>query len=55
MGINGQVVFTDEEDQQYAALDGHSNEAGDNKEPLAYYRGKYRHLAFDYVKPSLAK
>jgi len=56
MGINGHVVFTDEEDQRNSALDGHSNNAaGDDKEPLAYYRGKYRHLAFDYVKPSLAK
>jgi flavin reductase (DIM6/NTAB) family NADH-FMN oxidoreductase RutF len=55
MGINGHVVFVDEEDQRYATLDGHNNEAGVDKEPLAYYRGKYRHLAFDYVKPSLAK
>src|SRR5437667_64798 len=30
-------------------------DAQNDKEPLAYYRGKYRHLAFDYVKPSLAK
>ena len=55
MGINGHVVFVDEEEQQHATLDGHSNEAGEDKEPLAYYRGKYRHLACDYVKPSLAK
>ena len=56
MGINGHVVFADEEDQRYATLDdNHDNDAQNDKEPLAYYRGKYRHLAFDYVKPSLAK
>src|SRR2546422_11037557 len=55
MGTNGHVVFADEEEQQLATLDGHSNEPGDDKEPLAYYRGKYRHLTFDYFKPSLAK
>ena len=55
MGTNGHVAFADEEDQQLAALNGHINEAGNDKAPLAYYRGKYRHLASDYVKPSLAK
>ena len=56
MGINGHVVFADEEDQQYATLDNnHDNDAQNDKEPLAYYRGKYRHLTFDYFKPSLAK
>ncbi len=56
MGTNGHVVFANEEVQQHATLDdNHDNEAGDDKEPLAYYRGKYRHLASDYVKPSLAK
>ena len=55
MGTNGHVAFAHEEDQQLAALNGHINEAGNEKAPLAYYRGKYRHLASDYVKPSLAK
>ena len=56
MGTNGHVVFADEEEQQYATLDdNHDNDAQNDKEPLAYYRGKYRHLTFDYVKPSLAK
>ena len=55
MGTNGHVAFAHEEDQQLAALNGHINEAGNEKAPLAYYRGKYRHLAYDYVKPSLAK
>lgn len=56
MGTNGHVVFAGEEDQQQATLDDtHDNDARNDKEPLAYYRGKYRHLAFDYVKPSLAK
>ncbi len=55
MGTNGHVAFAHEEAQQLAALNGHINEAGNEKAPLAYYRGKYRHLAYDYVKPSLAK
>jgi len=55
MGTNGHVAFAHEEDQQLADLNGHINEAGNEKAPLAYYRGKYRHLAYDYVKPSLAK
>jgi len=55
MGTNGHVAFAHEEAQQLADLNGHINEAGNEKAPLAYYRGKYRHLAYDYVKPSLAK
>jgi len=55
MGTNGHVAFAHEEDQQLADLNGHISEAGNEKAPLAYYRGKYRHLAYDYVKPSLAK
>jgi len=56
MGTNGHVVFANEEVQRHTTLDdNHDNEVGDDKEPLAYYRGKYRHLACDYVKPSLAK
>src|SRR5947199_10194250 len=56
MGTNGHVGFANEEVQRHTTLDdNHDHEVGDDKEPLAYYRGKYRHLACDYVKPSLAK
>ena len=56
MGINGHMVFDGEEVQHQATFDDNQdNDARSDKEPLAYYRGKYRHLAFDYVKPSLAK
>ena len=54
MGTNGHVAYADEEDTQLATLAEHA-ETGNNKEPLAYYRGKYRHLTCDYLKPSLAK
>src|SRR5438093_5856773 len=46
MGTNGHVVFANEEVQRHTTLDdNHDNEVGDDKEPLAYYRGNYRHLA----------
>ena len=36
--------------------DSHSNNQNhsESKAPLVYYRGKYRHLARDYQRPSLA-
>ena len=56
IGMHGQVAFANEEDKQRATLsDMYSNEAGDDKVPLAYYTGKYRHLTYDYHKPSLLK
>lgn len=57
MGTEGRVSFALEEDTRHATI--FESEVGDNtgveKLPLAYYRGKYRHLACDYIKPSLAK
>jgi flavin reductase (DIM6/NTAB) family NADH-FMN oxidoreductase RutF len=57
MGTDGHTAFATEDDKRYASIlefeDG--NNTGDYKIPLAYYLGKYRHLACDYVKPSLAK
>src|SRR5947209_7858329 len=56
IGTEGQVAFADEEDKQHATiLEDESITSEDNKIPLAYYRGKYRHLAQDYFKSSLAK
>ena len=56
MGTNGHVDYADEEDMQLATLmENAGRETGNGKEPLAYYRGKYRHLTCDYLKPSLAK
>jgi flavin reductase (DIM6/NTAB) family NADH-FMN oxidoreductase RutF len=60
MGTDGRSDFASEDDQLHAtilegteSLDG--NKPGEEKIPLAYYRGKYRHLASGYLKPSLAK
>ena len=57
MGTTGRVSFAIEEDKRHATIlaceDGHA--AGVDKLPLAYFRGKYRHLACDYIQPSLAK
>jgi len=55
MGTGGQVAFADEADKRHCTLtecDG--NAPTDDRVPLAYYRGQYRHLARDYRKPSLA-
>jgi flavin reductase (DIM6/NTAB) family NADH-FMN oxidoreductase RutF len=57
MGTEGHTAFAIEEDNLHATIlegvDG--NKSGDDKIPLAYYLGKYRHLSLDYVTPSLAK
>lgn len=57
MGTEGQVTFAIEEDKRHATIleVEDDNKLEDDKIPLAYYRGKYRHLACDYLKPSLAK
>jgi flavin reductase (DIM6/NTAB) family NADH-FMN oxidoreductase RutF len=60
IGTDGQIAFANEEDTLHATiLDSAENvdgaKTGEEKIPLAYYRGKYRHLACDYLKPSLAK
>lgn len=56
LGTNGHISFANEDDQKYATLTEEArNIAGEDKEPLTYYRGKYRHLTYDYLKPSLAK
>ena len=63
MGTNGHAAYADEEHQVQSAYQGlkmeetslsnHLNH-NDQKAPLVYYRGKYRHLAQDYQRPSLA-
>jgi len=54
MGIGNQVAFTDDAGGQRS--NHHESIMIDNKaDPLAYFRGKYRHLARDYQKPSLAE
>ncbi len=58
MGTMGYVAFAGEEGLQRATLieePGANSHNADEKLPLMYYRGKYRHLTHDYVKPSLAK
>ena len=60
IGTEGQVAFASAEDERYATIfEDAASVSGDEttaeKIPLAYYRGKYRHLACGYLKPSLAK
>src|SRR6266496_4654879 len=63
MGTDGQAAFTSEEYQKQNNLIelkiGEESQANnlnhnDQKAPLVYYRGQYRHLARDYQRPSLA-
>lgn len=63
MGADGKVLYLDDEgkahDMPIALQEGASNNAHaplttEEKEPLAYYKGKYRHLSADYLTPSLA-
>jgi flavin reductase (DIM6/NTAB) family NADH-FMN oxidoreductase RutF len=63
MGTNGQAAYASEEDQgQYnfielklgGASQSNNLNHSEPKNPLVYYRGKYRHLAPDYQRPSLA-
>ncbi len=63
MGTDGQAAFTGEEYQKQNNLIelkiGEESQANnlnhnDQKAPLVYYRGQYRHLARDYQRPSLA-
>jgi flavin reductase (DIM6/NTAB) family NADH-FMN oxidoreductase RutF len=63
MGTNGHAAFANEEDQGQSNLlelkivqSSNSNNLNhsESKAPLVYYRGKYRHLAQDYQRPSLA-
>jgi len=56
MGTEGQVAFAHEADEANATLsEDHYSGTEEDKAPLAYYRGKYRHLTSTYLKPSLAK
>lgn len=56
MGSDGQIAFAHEAASANATLFEEQYDGTEpDKEPLTYYRGKYRHLACDYVKPSLAK
>jgi flavin reductase (DIM6/NTAB) family NADH-FMN oxidoreductase RutF len=63
MGTDGQAAFASEEDEKQNNLIelkmGVENNAyhlnnKDQNAPLVYYRSKYRHLAGDYQRPSLA-
>ena len=62
MGTNCYTAFARKEDQASHLIElkikeeNHSNNLNhnDSKAPLVYYRGKYRHLAQDYQRPSLA-
>jgi len=63
MGTNGHSAFAVEEDQGRSNLidlkiieTSHSNNQNhiEQKSPLVYFQGKYRHLAQDYQRPSLA-
>ena len=63
MGTKGHAAYAGEEHQEQsdflglkieeASLSNHMNH-NEQQVPLVYYRGKYRHLAQDYQRPSLA-
>jgi len=63
MGTHGHAAYADVEQQRQndlldlkmeeASISHHLNH-NEQKAPLVYYRGKYRHLAQDYQRPSLA-
>jgi flavin reductase (DIM6/NTAB) family NADH-FMN oxidoreductase RutF len=55
MGTNGELAFDDEEDARQSTLPEQDSSNEEEKLPLAYFRGKYRHLTYDYAKPSMAK
>ncbi|HLX40152.1 MAG TPA: flavin reductase family protein [Ktedonobacteraceae bacterium] len=55
MGDADQIAFARDEARQHASIiDYRKLQGTEEKPPLAYYRGKYRHLTYDYLKPSLA-
>lgn len=63
MGTNGYTASANEDDQRQSNLielkieesnSSHNMNHNELKKPLAYYQGKYRHLAEDYQRPSLA-
>ena len=63
MGTNGFATFANEEDHEQSNLiemmNGYANHSNNQNHknpeaPLVYYRGKYRHLARNYQRPSLA-
>jgi len=56
MGVGGQVAFANEADTEHSNMIGSNGNVPleDNTEPLAYYRGQYRHLDGYYQRPSLA-
>lgn len=62
MGTHGRVMYLNDAGQAHSSLaagyegasnNGHTPLVGEEQTPLAYYRGKYRHLATDYLAPSL--
>jgi flavin reductase (DIM6/NTAB) family NADH-FMN oxidoreductase RutF len=55
MGTNGELAFADDEAVALSTLSEQAIDHDEEKQPLAYYRGKYRHLTYDYAKPSMAK
>lgn len=54
LGTVNNVAFADESALQQAAIESLRNENEGEKMPLAYYRGKYRHLNAHYAEPSMA-
>ncbi|HVB20726.1 MAG TPA: flavin reductase family protein [Ktedonobacteraceae bacterium] len=56
MGTDGRAVFADEEVTANTNLTEYADKTTDTDTlPLTYYRGHYRHLTYEYSKPSLAK
>lgn len=57
LGTDGIAAFADDSAAELAAVADASTRNGHQSEkaPLAYYRGKYRHLNAHYVEPSMAQ
>ena len=56
MGVGGQLAFADEADAENSNMIRSNGNVSfeDKTEPLAYFRGQYRHLDGEYQRPSLA-
>jgi flavin reductase (DIM6/NTAB) family NADH-FMN oxidoreductase RutF len=57
MGVGGHIAFANEADAEHSNMIRSNGNVSleDNMEPLAYYRGQYRHLDGYYQRPSLGE
>jgi flavin reductase (DIM6/NTAB) family NADH-FMN oxidoreductase RutF len=55
LGTGSKAVFADESVLQQATVESLAKDSEREKMPLAYYRGKYRHLNAHYAEPSMTQ